>query len=77
LRGARISLVLDLHLIYVLALLVHRTIVPSAEPIIVILNQCLNNAYQALYNMFELFKEAGREIGEGAYMKKDDYIKKF
>jgi hypothetical protein len=27
--------------------------------------------------MFELFKEAGREIGEGAYMKKDDYIKKF
>ncbi|KAL2289768.1 hypothetical protein FJTKL_01089 [Diaporthe vaccinii] len=43
----------------------------------VALNQCLNNASQALHNMFEFFKEADREIGEGVKVKKDEYTKKF
>lgn len=43
----------------------------------VALNQCLNNASQALHNMFEFFKEADREIDEGAKVKKDECTKEF
>ncbi|KAG8162690.1 hypothetical protein KVR01_007168 [Diaporthe batatas] len=43
----------------------------------VALNQCLNNASQALHNMFEIFKEADREIGEGSRVKGDKYTKQF
>ncbi|KAJ0114488.1 hypothetical protein J7T55_004731 [Diaporthe amygdali] len=43
----------------------------------VALNQCLNNASQALHNMFEVFKEADREAGEEFKVKADEYTKTF
>lgn len=43
----------------------------------VALNQCLNNASQALHNMYEFFKEADREIGEDVDVKGDKYTKIF
>lgn len=43
----------------------------------VALNQCLNNASQALHNMFEFFKEADRTIGEDFNVERDDHTKKF
>jgi hypothetical protein len=41
------------------------------------LNQCLNNASQALHNMYEFFKEADRDIREDVKVKEDEYTKKF
>lgn len=43
----------------------------------VALNQCLNNASQALHNMFEIFKEADRDIGDGVQVSGDKYTKQF
>lgn len=43
----------------------------------VALNQCLNNASQALHNMYEIFKEADRDICEGYQVNRDKYTKTF
>lgn len=60
---------------YFLAIEAKRGFTSVDDP--VALNQCLNNASQALHNMFEFFKEADRDIGEGSKVKKDEYTNKF
>ena len=40
-------------------------------------NQCLNNASQALHNMYEFFKEADREVDETVEVKGSKYRKIF
>jgi hypothetical protein len=60
---------------YFLAIEAKRGFTSVDDPVAV--NQCLNNASQALHNMFEFFKEADRDIGEGTKVKKNDFTKEF
>jgi hypothetical protein len=43
----------------------------------VAINRSLNNASQALHNMYEFFKEADREIGEQTNVKSNKFTSKF